>query len=81
MADPITDEISRKIQGAVEGAIKSASGRIIHEETEKAVTNIRRRLAAEAAEVATQVCCQLIPEKDHYQLTITLPGGAVAKTG
>lgn len=80
MSDPLTDDISKKIETAVQNAIRTASGRIIHEEVEKAVSNIRRRLANEAAEVATQICCQLIPEDNSYKLSITLPGAAVAKT-
>ncbi len=72
-------DLADKIKGTIERAINIEKGRIVHEETEKAMNNVRRRLADAAARVCTQISCQLVAEGNTYKVTIELPTAGVSK--
>jgi hypothetical protein len=72
-------DLPDKIKDTIERAINAEKGRIVHEETEKCMNNVRRRLADAAARVVTQISCQLVDEGETYKVTIELPAAGVAK--
>lgn len=75
----MTDKLAERIQTIVQQAVRSEASRIVNEEADKALNNIRRRLAARAAEITSQISCQLVPQENHYVIEIKLPGAGVAK--